>query len=161
MKKTKASGKVVKNLIPRAGSALKNEFYLETSWIISSILEMRLKNIISRVEGKSTGTGYNLDRSLKRVKYLILRGDQPALTEEIGVGLIDAIRTWKNKRNKLLKEMCDQHISKLRFAGLAEEGIVLMQEMNESHKKFKKAWTRSVAPPSEPPEIKTEEHEPV
>lgn len=150
MKKKTNSRKVIKKLIPKAGLALKNEFYLETSWIISTIIETRLKSIITRVEGKNPGTGYNLDRCVKRVKYLIVKGDHLILSKEIGLLLVDAIRVWKNHRNKILKDMSVKHISRQRFAALAQEGIVLMQEMNGSYKKFKSGWIKSIIPASPP-----------
>jgi len=150
MKKKTNSRKLIKKLIPKAGLALKNEFYLETSWIISTIIETRLKSIITRVEGKNPGTGYNLDRCVKRVKYLIVKGDHLILSKEIGLLLVDAIRVWKNHRNKILKDMSEKHISRQRFAALAQEGIVLMQEMNGSYKKFKSAWIKSITPESPP-----------
>jgi hypothetical protein len=161
MKKKTNSRKVIKQLISKAGLALKNEFYLETSWIISTIIETRLKSIITRIEGKNPGTGYNLERCIKRVKYLIVKGDHSILSSEIGLLLVDAIRVWKNSRNKILKDMSEKHISKQRFATLAQEGIVLMQELNGSYKKFKSDWIKSITPESPGQEVKTEDHEPI
>jgi len=148
MKTKTSSRKVVKKLIQKAGLALKNEFYLETSWIISTIIETRLKSIITRVEGKNPGTGYNLDRCLKRIKYLIVKGDHSILSSEIGLLLVNAIRGWKNRRNNVLKDMSEKHISKQRFATLAQEGIVLMQELNGSYKKLKTGLIKSTTPES-------------
>lgn len=159
MKKKTNSRKAIKKLIHNAGLALKNEFYLETSWIISTIIETRFKSIITRVEGKNPGNGYNLERCVKRVKYLMVKGDQPLLSREIGLPLVDAIRVWKNHRNKILNDMSEKHISKQRFATLAQEGIVLMQELNGSYKKFKSGWIKSIAPESHGQEVKTEDHE--
>ena len=161
MKKKTNSRKVIKKLILKAGLALKNEFYLETSWIISTIIETRLKSIITRVEGKNPGTGYNLDRCVKRVKYLIVKGDHLILSKEIGLLLVDVIRVWKNHRNKILKDMSEKHISRQRFAAVAQEGIVLMQEMNGSYKKFKSGWVKSITPATAQQKMKTENHEQV
>jgi len=159
MKTKTSSRKVVKKLIQKAGLALKNEFYLETSWIISTILETRLKSIMTRVEGKNPGTGYHLERCVKRVKYLIVKGDHSILSREIGLPLVDAIRVWKNSRNKVLNDMSEKHISNRRFATLAQEGIVLMQELNGSYKKFKSGWIKSITTESPGQELKTEDHE--
>jgi hypothetical protein len=161
MKKKTNSRKVIKKLVLKAGLALENEFYLETSWIISTIIETRLKCIITRMEGKNPRTGYNLNRCVKRVKYLIVKGDQPILSKEIGLPLVDAIRVWKNHRNNILKDMSEKHISGQRFATLAQEGIVLMQELNGSYKKFKSGWIKSITPASLQQEMKTEDHEQV
>jgi len=161
MKKQKNTRKTIKRLTSKAILAFENEFYLETSWIISTIIEIRLMNILTRVEGKNPGTSYNLDRCIKRVKYHIFRGDQPILSMEIGLLLPDAIRVWKNHRNKILKDMNDKHISVQRFAGLAQEGIVLMQDTNASYKKFKSAWIKSHTHAASQPEMKPEEHEQV
>ena len=161
MKKKTNSRKVIKKLVLKAGLALENEFYLETSWIISTIIETRLKSIITRVEGKNPGTGYNLDRCVKRVKYLIVKGDHLILSKEIGLLLVDAIRVWKNHRNNILKDMSEKHISRQRFAAVAQEGIVLMQEMNGSYKKFKSGWIKSITPESPQQKMKTGNHEQV
>jgi hypothetical protein len=161
MKKKTHSGKVIRKLIPKAGLALENEFFLESSWIISTIIEIRLKSILTRAEGNSPGAGYNLDKAVKRVKYLILKGDHIDLSTEIGLPLVDAIRNWKNYRNRILKDMSDKQISRQRFASLAQEGIVLMQELNSSYKKFKSRGSNTVKPVPPRQKMKTEDHEQV
>jgi hypothetical protein len=62
----------------------------------------------------------------------------------ITIGLIDEIRAWKNQRNLLLKAVESTHVSKKRLQNLAEEGIELMERLNDSYKKYKMEWKRSL-----------------
>ncbi len=39
----KKKQKIVKKLVPKAGLAIKNEFYIEASWILSIIIESKLR----------------------------------------------------------------------------------------------------------------------
>jgi hypothetical protein len=161
MKKTTGTRKTIKKLTSRAILAFENEFYLETSWIISMIIETRLRSILALVDGRDPGAGYGLDRCLKRVKYHIGKGDLPVLSGEIGLPLADAIRMWKNQRNRILKDMNDKHVTVQRVAGLAQEGIVLMQDTNSSWKKFKTAWAGLTEPASARQDPTPEDHEKV
>jgi hypothetical protein len=161
MKKKTGTHTTIKKLTLRAILAFENEFYLETSWIISMIIETRLRNILARVEGRDPGAGYGLDRCVKRVKYHIGKGNLPVLSGEIGLPLADAIRLWKNKRNNVLKDLNDKHVSVQRVAMLAQEGIVLMQDTNASWKKFKAAWVGMPEPAPARQEPSPEDHEKV
>jgi hypothetical protein len=55
--------------------------------------------------------------------------------------------------------MSEKHISKQRFATLAQEGIVLMQELNGSYKKLKTGLIKSTTPESPGQDLKTADHE--
>ena len=143
-KKQKSKTKVVKKLIPRAGIALKNEFYLEATWIISSIMETKLRSMITRVEKENPGLGFGLEKCLKRLKYLLKKTDYPLLSKHIELRLIDELRAWKNSRNSVYKDMAEIHVSKARLQKMAEDCIVLLQELNSSAKKFKSDWKKSL-----------------
>ena len=81
-KKTKSSGKQQKNN-KKSGDklrlALKNKYYLEAAWMISSFLEKRLKNILNRVEIMHSVPGNLFDQHIKRIKYLYLTTGNPLL----------------------------------------------------------------------------------
>jgi hypothetical protein len=143
-KKKKTGRKVVRQLVPRAGVALKNEFYFETSIILSTLFESRLKNLITRVEKVNPGFGFGLDRCIKRVKYLIVRNPGSLIAKYFDLQLVDSLRAWKNHRNGILKDMLTVHVSDNRMKKLAQEGVVLFQELNEANKQFKKEWKKEL-----------------
>lgn len=145
MKKEKKSPKkTIKSLLPRAGAAFKNEFFLESSLIISSILETRLRTLITRVEHANPGTGFNLEQCLKRVKYLHLAGNDQILCKNIEIRLIDNLRLWKNQRNAILKDLAEIHVSRRRIENLAMDGIKLLKEFTLAYKGFKKDWKNAL-----------------
>jgi len=137
-KKPKTPKKANKLLLTRAGEAVKNEFFLESSMIISTLLETRLRILITRVEKSNPGAGFNLEQCLKRLKYLHLSGKDPILVKNIEIRLIDDLRGWKNQRNAILKDLADIHVSPRRVEKLAEDGIVLLKALTAACKLFKK-----------------------
>ena len=141
-KKQNRGHKIVRQLVPKAAVALKNEFYLEAAMIISSLIESRLKNLITRVEKEHPGIGFGLERCIKRTKFLILKNPDSLIAQCIEVRLIDDVREWKNYRNGILKDMVEIHVSRNRLKKLAREGINLFQELNAGSKKFKKEWKK-------------------
>jgi hypothetical protein len=141
VKKKKKDGK---KLVEKAGLAIKNEFYLEASWLLSSIIEKKVKDLLAKLENHKPGTGFTLEQCIKRVKYLHLSSKHPLLTAHFTVPFIDELRNWKNQRNTIMKDMLDVHVSKERMERLAMDGIRLLKELNSSHKKFKAADTEPV-----------------
>lgn len=145
MKKEKKNPKKnVKSLISKADEAYENEFFLEASILTSSIIEARLRTLITRVEKANPGTGFNLEQCLKRIKYLHLSGRDPVLCKHIEVRLIDDLRTWKNQRNAILKDLAEIHISRKRIENLAHTGVLLQKEFTLAYKEFKKDWKKSL-----------------
>jgi hypothetical protein len=134
--------------IEKAGLAIKNEFYLEASWILSSIIETRLKKILEKVENEHPGNGFTLEQTIKRVKHLHVADKHPLLAEHFTVIMLDEIRNWKNQRNTILKDMQDVHVSHARLERLALEGIRLLKKLNKAYKSFKSGLeTREVKEP--------------
>jgi hypothetical protein len=148
-KKQLQGRKIVRQMVPKAAVALKNEFYLESSMIISMLMESRLKNLITRVEKVNPGLGFGLERCIKRVKFLIQKNPGSLIAKYVEVKLTDDIREWKNYRNAILKDMIEVHVSRKRLKKLAEDGIILFQELNAAHKKFKKEWKKEIFATSE------------
>ena len=155
--------KVVKLLVLKAGVAVKNEFYLEALIIISQIMETRLRTIITRVEKAHPGSAFNLSQSVKRGKYLLLNVNDSILNKNFEVRLLDDIRSWKNQRNAILKDIQTIHVSQKRLKKMAEEGIQLLNELNASYKKFKSDWNKSLMisykPINQPIEVLAGSHE--
>jgi hypothetical protein len=140
VKKKKKDGK---KLVEKAGLAIKNEFYLEASWLLSSIIEKKVKDLLDKLENHKPGMGFTLEQCIKRFKYLHLSSKHPLLTAHFTVPFIDELRNWKNQRNTIMKDMLDVHVSKERMERLAMDGIRLLKELNASHKKFKAEYTES------------------
>lgn len=139
-KKSKSSGKQQKNN-KKSGNklrlALKNKFYLEAAWVISSFLEKRLKNILNRVEMQHSVPGNLFDQHIKRIKHLYLTTGNPLLTEYFNIPMIDGLRAWKNQRNEAMKDMLVRHVSDERLERLANDGVRIMKEWNTAYKRFK------------------------
>jgi hypothetical protein len=139
-RKNKAEKKSIgKKLIEKAELAMKHEFYLEASLIMSSIMEIRLKKLLGQFENQLPGPGFTLEQSIKRVKHLHVSAKHPELTEHFRIGLIDEIRNWKNQRNEALKDIPDIHVSDARLERLAVEGKRLLKEWKKAAKAFNAA----------------------
>lgn len=133
-KKRKASGK---KLVEKAGLAIKHEFYLEASWILSSILERKIRKIREKLEQPETGEGATFEQSIRRIKQLHVSSAYPVLNANLELSLIDKIRSWKNKRNKVMKGLAEGNVTDLRLERLALEGIQLYKELNKGSKSLK------------------------
>jgi hypothetical protein len=142
MKKKKKSDpkKDNKRLTIRAGMAMKNEFFMEAAWIISVLMEMRFKKMLIQMEGKNPGAGFTLEQYLKRMKYILTKTAVMDPNEPVQVDLIDRLRTWKNQRNTIMKDMLIAHVSGSRKEHLAKEGISLLKQLNSAYKKSKTTW---------------------
>jgi hypothetical protein len=152
--KTKKNGKdlrkSVKNLVPLTGIAMKKGFYLEVVMMVSTIMESRFRSVITRIEKENPGLGFNLEKCIRKIKYLRIHQADPLLVRNFDLALIDSLRTWKNHRNGLLKDLTEIHVSKKRIENLAREGIFLLGDLNMSYKKFKAEWKASLQPSSDP-----------
>jgi hypothetical protein len=130
-------------LIEKAGLAIKNEFYLEASWILSALFERRLHRILDKLQPPSQTRGLTFEQTIKRVKYWHISSKHPELashlTSHLNVKLIDDIRSWKNQRNEILKDMPEIHVSQARLEKLATEGVKLYKELNKAVKTYKSA----------------------
>ncbi|MFZ4523174.1 MAG: hypothetical protein ACOYNC_15800 [Bacteroidales bacterium] len=138
-KKSKTDKKGGKKLIELAGVAMEHEFYLEASWILSSLFEQKLKKLLGKLENRVPGTGVTLEQTIKRVKFLHISAKYPSLTGHFSLRLIDDIRTWKNQRNEILKDMPDVHVSQARMERLATDGMKLSRDLAKAVKAFKSA----------------------
>jgi hypothetical protein len=127
-----------KKLSEKAALAFEHEFYLEASWIVSSMIEKKLKKMLEKIENSNPGAGYSLEQSVKRLKHLHITSKHVAFSEQFELRLIDEIRIWKNQRNTILKDMQDVHVSQARMERLALEGKRLLNEWNKAKRKFGK-----------------------
>jgi hypothetical protein len=133
-----------KRLVEKAGLAIKNEFYLEASWILTSIFERKLGKILEKLQPPDPRQNVTLTQLIHRVRSLNISAKHPDFSAHIKVGLIDDIRNWKNQRNEVLKDMPDIHVSQARLERLAIEGVRLFKELNKATKSLKLADNLSV-----------------
>lgn len=136
--------KSVKKLVPMASLAIKNEFYTEAVIIVSSVMEARLKSIITRIDKSNPGTAFTLEPCIKRVKYLVANSRDPLLIEHFEISYLDELRAWKNHRNAIFKNLPEIHVSKYRMEKLAKDGFTLLSRLIVLYKKFKKDWQKSL-----------------
>ncbi len=128
-----------KRLVEKAGLAIKHEFYLEASWILTSIFEQKLKKILEKLQPPTKKHGLTFTQLINRIRNLSISAKHPDFSAHIKVGLIDDIRTWKNQRNDVLKDIPGIHVSQARLERLANEGIRLFKELNKAAKLLKRA----------------------
>lgn len=127
----------------KAGLAFKHGFYLETAWILSAIFEKKSKSLLKKLEPRQLLQGYSFEQSIKRIKYHHLSGRVPQLELHLDLNLIEAMRSWKNSRNTMLKDMVTVHVSINRMERLASEGILLYKRWNKSLKLIKTELKKS------------------
>jgi hypothetical protein len=139
MKKKKRGnkGKKGKDLTTQAGLAIKNQFFTEAIWIISEILEKRLKNLLVKTDEQKPGAGFTLEQCIKRIKHLHVSDKSEVLRNFFDLKLIEKTMTWKNQRNTLVKDMLNVHVSMPRKEALAIDGVRLLKEWNKANKNFK------------------------
>jgi hypothetical protein len=113
-------------------------------------MESRLRSVITKVQKENPGTGFNLERCIKRIKHLRLTHTDPMLEKTFDVPMIDSLRNWKNRRNDVLKDLTRIHVSRKRTEKLTQEGILLLRDLNSSSKKFKAEWKASLQASSVP-----------
>ena len=121
----------------KAGLAFKHGFYIETSWILSRMIEKKTKSLLIKLETRQTLQNYSFEQSIKRIKYHHMAGKVPQLVLNLELGLIDEMRNWKNNRNTMLKDMVSVHVSEHRMERLASDGIALYKRWNKSIKLVK------------------------
>jgi hypothetical protein len=136
--------KSAKKLLPMASLAMKNEFYYEAVIIISSIMEAKLKTVITRVDKSNPGSAYTLEPCIKRVKFLVVNGKDALLAGHFDAAFLDELRNWKNHRNIIFKDLPETQVSRYRIEKLAKDGFALLTRLTLSYKKFKKDWEKSL-----------------
>ena len=138
--KFKKPANTVKELTIAAGKAMKNGFYTEAIWLLSDIMEARLKKLILVSEGKKPGAACGLEQHLKRIRLLQTREQYSVLREQFHVSLISRLREWKNNRNIMMKDMLEMHVSYERKERMAKMGIILLKELDKVYKHYKLAF---------------------
>jgi hypothetical protein len=137
--KIKRTGKSVREMTTAAGNAMKNGFYTEAIWLLSGIMEGRLKKLVILTEERNPGAAAGLEQLLKRIKLLQTRERNALLRNQFPNTLLNSMRDWKNNRNIMMKDMLLMHVSDERRERLARQGIGLLKELNKVYKHYKLA----------------------
>jgi len=137
--KFKKQGNSVKEMTIAAGNAMKNGFYTEAIWILSGIMEARIKKLIMITEIKNPGAASGLEQLLKRIKLLQTREQYSLLKSHFPASLISSLREWKNNRNIMMKDMLEMHVSGERKEKMAKQGISLLKSLNKVYKHYRLA----------------------
>lgn len=114
--------------------AMKNEFYLEAAWIMSSMLESRLKKLLAGIDQRPRSPRLTLAQTINRLKHLRPGTKDDELNLNIRLGLIDGIRNWNNQRIDILKDIPQIHVSQGRLERIAAEGARLLKEWKRAGK---------------------------
>jgi hypothetical protein len=144
VKKGRKQFRTSKEMTIAAGKAMKNGFYTETIWILTGIMELRLKKVITLTEGKAPGAAFGIEQCLKRIKNLHSKEKYSVLKTEFPLSLINSLRSWKNNRNIMMKDMLEMHVSGDRKERLAKEGIKLLKDLNKVFRRYKIAFHEPV-----------------
>ena len=134
-----------KKLIKRAALAMKQEFYLDATWILATLIEKKLGKILEKLEPSVQKQGVDFAQSVKRIKYLHVSAKHPDLVAHFQLGLFDEIRNWKNLRNEILKDIQQINVSRPRMERLANTGLKLYKELTKAAKSFKSAESSSAS----------------
>ncbi len=131
--------KTVKGMTLSAGIALKNGFYTETIWILSEIIEERLRKVIVITEKMKPGAASGIEQHIKKVKLLLSKEHNASLKEHFPFTLVSSLRSWKNNRNTMMKDMLAMHVSSERKQRIANQGIAVLKELDKVYKHYKLA----------------------
>lgn len=151
VKKGRKHTRTPKEMTIAAGKAMKEGFYTEAIWILSGIMEVKLKKMIILTEGKTPGAAFGLEQCLKRIRNLQSKEKYAILKAEFPLPLIVSLRNWKNNRNIMMKDMLEMHVSGERKERLAKEGIGLLKALNKLSKRYKMAFHKPGVEPYSAP----------
>jgi hypothetical protein len=135
--KTKKGKGNSKKMIEQAGIAMKHEFYLEASLLLTAIFERKLDKLIEKAGERKHGPILTLTQVLRKIKQMQVSSKYPVLSGNFDPGLIDRIRRWKSKRHRILKDLTAIHVSEVRQERNANEGIQLYKELTKTTKSLK------------------------
>jgi hypothetical protein len=119
-------------LIARASSAIRSEFYLDASWYVYGLLEDRLVAALMASGGARDPQGNKIMMMGRKLRLLKSRAkNDPLLGAYFPDALFDDISRWKDARNRLMHDIGDARtpIPQLDKAGylLATSGRELLK----------------------------------
>ena len=121
-------------LVQRSDLAIREEFYLEASWICYAIIEDRIRSVFIKLDGEVKKN----DKIYHCIKNINARRNaHPILDEYFPTDLLDRIDNWRIDRNNLMHELVDSESESIEFKGIAIAGRALVKELKGNVRKFK------------------------
>ena len=140
-KRHKEKGKRFEKLISKADLALKSEFYLETSWICYSIMEERLKGLVSdKLNLAISDTNKNFFGYLEGLNAS--KALNPKIEEYFSYDFIEKLNIWRLERNRVMKVLAEEDIPTQELEKLGKDSRKLLSELTKQIMKFKKYLTK-------------------
>ena len=110
-----------KVLISRLGEAIKDEFFLEASWLAYAILEDRLVSALDETGGAVTTTGRPIRMLGPKLGEIKARQQSVLNLRKAFFGdMLDRLDAWKDQRNDLMHAMADESKSISEIVQLAQ-----------------------------------------
>lgn len=132
-----------KELFERAENAIKEEYYLEASWIISTIIEDRLISLLKQSGGHLKPNGQEIRMIGPKIIELedrINANHQQIISVTYG-NILDDVKIWKNNRNDLMHALAENGSYDDFFKDiylLANNGITIAKKLATRARKLKK-----------------------
>ncbi|MFM5216989.1 hypothetical protein ACEUAM_06360 [Aeromonas hydrophila] len=128
-------GIIYKNYFSRVKESIDNDFHLEATWIIYSLIENRLKSLsIEKL-------GLALIRDNVESTILALREElkiNTMLSIELSTELLDNIDAWRKERNNVIHFLTQERIDKTELSKISLKGEVILREIAAVNMRVKK-----------------------
>jgi hypothetical protein len=130
-------------LFERATDAIESEYYLEASWIISTMIEDRLVSLLKQSGGHLKPNGQEIRMIGPKITELenrITANHQMLISVSYG-NIIDDVKIWKNKRNDLMHALAENGSYDDFYKDiylLANNGIEIAKKLATRARKLKK-----------------------
>jgi hypothetical protein len=129
-------------LFTRAESAIEQEYYLECSWIISTIIEDRLVSLLKNSGGHLRQNGSEIRMIGPKIIELNSRKiNDDKLASVLFDDVLDLVSNWKDSRNRLMHSLAengsyDDYFKEIYL--LANDGIKIAKTLSTRARKLKK-----------------------
>ena len=125
----------------RLKKAMANHFLLEALFIEYAVIEDRTESILRHAGVFNPEKHGTLCRKLNRIADLA-RGKRSLLRKYITVETVEAIRVWKDERNRLIHALLKQNLSTEELEQIAEEGQRLVRLLCSKATSYRRALDR-------------------
>lgn len=128
-------GITFKKYFSRVNEAIDNDFHLEATWIIYSLLEDRLKSLSIKKLGLS------LDRDNVESTIIALKNEikvNPMLSRELSFELLESLDKWRKERNNVFHFLTQERIGEAKLRLISLNGEALLRQIASANMRVKK-----------------------
>lgn len=128
-------GITFKKYFSRVNEAIDNDFHLEATWIIYSLLEDRLKSLSIKKLGLS------LDRDNVESTIIALKNEikvNPMLSRELSFELLESLDKWRKERNNVFHFLTQERIDEAKLRLISLNGEALLRQIASANMRVKK-----------------------